>query len=40
MAIGQTVHVALKPLVAGKFFMDALKLNTFTAPERITLNVV
>ncbi len=40
MAIGQTVHVALKPLVAGKFFMDALKLNSFTAPERIALNVV
>ena len=40
MAVGQTVHVALKPLVAGTFFMDALKLNTFTAPERIALNVV
>lgn len=40
MAIGQTVHVALKPLVVGKFFLEALKLNTFTPPESIALNVV
>lgn len=39
MAIGQTVHVALKPQVAGRFFIDAIKLDSFAPPERIGLTV-